>query len=507
MERTLIAPGVHLSCDPASKFNRCRISIHFAFPAQRKTATAHALLPLVMERGYADCPDMTRLTKKLAKLYGADLTVDARPMGCNHNLCVSVTGIKDAFALEGEALTAEYTKIALGAALHPYFVDGCFDPQAVSIEKQMLKKGLEDEINDKRIYCLHQANREFFGDSPAGVRQEGYLEEVDGLTPAMLTDAYQQMLRTANIELLVLGCNAAQTAAIRDALLAELACIDRAPLPLVENMAMPTIAPVHKTENYDMVQAKLCMLFTLGQPMQPQQLAAVRLAMALYGGSVTSRLFLNVRERDHLCYYCSSSFQSFTGSMAVNSGVEHADAARAEQAILKELADLCDGPITDEELEDDLLLIRLNNNYQRSRKIYGVQAASVSADLRDESLAAAQHEVQSGWQASGIACLVKEATASADTTAPTVETAKNQVIDVRTEIVADGGTADVVMCPLRRPLRRLPALSQREGDGGRGHGRRQRQVLRPHRYPPDRGLFQGGLCSVPPQRAVGGDEL
>ena len=96
------------------------------------------------------------------------------------------------------------------------------------------------------------------------------------------------------------GCDAAQTAAIRDALLAELACIDRAPLPLVENMAMPAIAPVHKTENYDMVQAKLCMLFTLGQPMQPQQLAAVRLAMALYGGSVTSRLFLNVRERDHL---------------------------------------------------------------------------------------------------------------------------------------------------------------------------------------------------------------
>ena len=110
MERTLIAPGVHLSCDPASKFNRCRISIHFAFPAQRKTATAHALLPLVMERGYADCPDMTRLTKKLAKLYGADLTVDARPMGCNHNLCVSVTGIKDAFALEGDALTAAQKK-------------------------------------------------------------------------------------------------------------------------------------------------------------------------------------------------------------------------------------------------------------------------------------------------------------------------------------------------------------------------------------------------------------
>ena len=209
---------MHLSCDPASKFNRCRISIHFAFPAQRKTATAHALLPLVMERGYADCPDMTRLTKKLAKLYGADLTVDARPMGCNHNLCVSVTGIKDRFALEGEALTREYAALALGTAFHPYFVGGVFDPEAVTIEKQMLKKALEDEINEKRIYCQRQANREFFGSSPAGIRQEGYLDEVDGLTPETLTEAYREMLRTASIELLVLGCGEAETEQVKQAL-------------------------------------------------------------------------------------------------------------------------------------------------------------------------------------------------------------------------------------------------------------------------------------------------
>ena len=159
MKRTQIAPGVHLSYDAAQKFNRCRISIHFAFPARRETATAHALLPLVMERGYADCPDMTQLTKKLARLYGADLTVDARPMGCSHNLCVSITGIKDQFALEGEKLTQEYAALALGTAFHPYFVGGTFDPEAVGIEKQMLKKALEDEVNDKRLYCQRQANR------------------------------------------------------------------------------------------------------------------------------------------------------------------------------------------------------------------------------------------------------------------------------------------------------------------------------------------------------------
>lgn len=173
-----------------------------------------------------------------------------------------------------------------------------FDPEAVGIEKQMLKKALEDEVNDKRLYCQRQANREFFGDSPAGVRQEGYLEEVDGLTPEALTEAYYEMLRTANIELIVLGCDEASTTAVKDALLMELSAIDRAPLPRAENITMPRREPVRKVEHFDTTQAKLCMLFTLGQPMQPEQLAAVRLAMALYGGSVTSRLFLNVRERD-----------------------------------------------------------------------------------------------------------------------------------------------------------------------------------------------------------------
>ena len=351
MERTLIAPGVHFLTDPAEKFNRCRISLHFAFPAKRETATAHALLPLVMERGYADCPDMTELTKKLARLYGADLTVDGRGQGLNRNLCISMTGIKDRFALAGEQLTREYADLVLGVAFRPYLVDGLFDAHAVEIEKTMLQKSLEDEINDKRIYCMRQALREFYGDSPAAVRQEGYLDEVPGLTAAAVTAAYREMLRTAHIELVVLGCGE-HTPQVVDALLAQLKGIERAPAPLYEMCYMPAQPAAHKAERFDMVQAKLCMVFTQNQPMDVDQMAAYRLAMALFGGSVTSRLFLNVREKQNICYYCSSSFQSFTGSMTVNSGIEPANAHLAEQAILHELQDLCAGNITDEELED-----------------------------------------------------------------------------------------------------------------------------------------------------------
>lgn len=349
MKRENLAPGVFLNTLDAQKFNRCRITIRFQYPACRETATASAVLPLVLERCCADYPDMTLLSRRLAKLYGADLSVDNSTNGANRVLTVSVTGIKDEFALEGEDLTAEYADLVFGVAFRPYLVNGRFDEEALAIERGKLRQQLQAEVNDKRLYCVRQARRRFFGDSLAGVERDGYLEEVDGVTPQLLTQVYEEMLCRASIEVTAIG---AKDETVRRLLLAALEGRRRdwqAPLP---GLFMPRRQPDHQVETMDMVQAKLCLLFTAGRCTGAQEIAASRLAMALYGGSVTSRLFLNVREKQSLCYYCSSSYTSVTGCMMVDSGVEPANARKAEAAILKELAQLCDGPITDEEMED-----------------------------------------------------------------------------------------------------------------------------------------------------------
>lgn len=349
MKRENLAPGVFLNTLDAQKFNRCRITIRFQYPACRETATASAVLPLVLERCCEDYPDMTLLSRRLAKLYGADLSVDNSTNGANRVLTVSVTGIKDEFALEGEDLTAEYADLVFGVAFRPYLVNGLFDEEAVAIERGKLRQQLQAEVNDKRLYCVRQARRRFFGDSLAGVERDGYLEEVDGVTPQLLTQVYEEMLCRASIEVTAIG---AKDETVRRLLLAALEGRKRdwqAPLP---GLFMPRRQPDHQVETMDMVQAKLCLLFTAGRCTGAQEIAASRLAMALYGGSVTSRLFLNVREKQSLCYYCSSSYTSVTGCMMVDSGVEPANARKAEAAILKELAQLCDGPITDEEMED-----------------------------------------------------------------------------------------------------------------------------------------------------------
>lgn len=349
LQRECLAPGVHLNCIPADKFNRCRISLHFRFPASREKATDQALLPLVMDRGYAACPDMTQLSRKLARLYGAALSVETSMQGASRVLSVSITGIKDRFALNGEALTAEYAAIAFGVAFEPCFENGCFSREAVEIEKTTLARQLESEINDKRLYCVRQARRKFFGDSPAGIERDGYLADLPAVTCESLTAVYQEMLRTAQLDVICLG---ADEAVVRRMILEKLAGIQREPAQLENYLYMPAQPTEHFREEMDLVQAKLCMMFTWNQCAKPEQLNAFRLAMSVFGGSATSRLFLNVREKQSLCYYCASRFASPTAFMMVDSGVEPANAEKAEQAILKELENLVNGPITEEELEN-----------------------------------------------------------------------------------------------------------------------------------------------------------
>ena len=336
MERKQLAPGVFITSMSAAKFNRCRITIHLRFPAKRETATDAAVLALVLERGYAACPDMTALSRRLAELYGADLGVDLSSAGPDRVLSADICGIKDTYALAGENLTDAYADIVFGTIFDPYLVDGIFDPEAVRIET---------ETQARRL-----ARRKFFGNSPAGIELGGYPGELVNVTPASLKAEYDRILSTASIDVMVQGVDEARVA---DLLLRKLESIRRDPQPFALPMAMPRTPLRHfKEEIPGLTQAKLCMLFTTGGESDPPSVSILRVAMSVLGGSATSRLFRNVREKQSLCYYCGSAAQRSTGVMMIDSGVEPGKEQQAEAAILAELEGLKNGPITQEEMDD-----------------------------------------------------------------------------------------------------------------------------------------------------------
>lgn len=101
---------------------------------------------------------------------------------------------------------------------------------------------------------------------------------------------------------------------------------------------------------------------------------------------------------------------------------------------------------TNEAVSDSLIAIQLNNNFQKSKKIYGVQANAVAFDIAEENLSTALAMVREGLQYSALACLAHEGTADTDSTAITTGAgAVAKLINLRKQIKDAHGKANYAL--------------------------------------------------------------
>ena len=102
---------------------------------------------------------------------------------------------------------------------------------------------------------------------------------------------------------------------------------ERAPLARPEKGNAPA-QPRRVEEALDVTQGKLAMGFRTCIDAWDEDYPALMLLNAVYGGTTTSKLFLNVRERLSLCYYASSGLMKYKDVMLVSSGVSSPGWAR-----------------------------------------------------------------------------------------------------------------------------------------------------------------------------------
>ena len=378
MDRRLIAPNAHITVLPNEKFKRNRISINLIVPNAREKATMYALMPGLMERAYEDYPDMQVFSRKLNRMYAAQLSVGTAVIGANRCMRFTVQGIKNEYCINNEDLMAQLCDVLLGVIFRPCLEDGAFVSDWLEVEKFKLREDIEGEINDKRGYCVKNARRKFFGDGINGVERMGYLEEIDGITPQMLYNCYKEMLDNAVVEILITANNP-------DSAVEKLTQAFSYNRPAAAEVLPVTAVEAKEaeffTESMDTTQGKVCLVYTTKRLLTEDERYHMLVASALYGGTASSRLFKNVREKQSLCYYCAAGFNGFTSSMSVDSGVEHHNTQRTIDAVQVELKNMIEGEITDEEIRQTKLIIinSLKSNYDG---LHGLEAWYLNEAIR-----------------------------------------------------------------------------------------------------------------------------
>jgi predicted Zn-dependent peptidase len=351
--RKQIMPDAHLTCVKTEKFKTCCLSINLITKLDRETASKNALLPRVLLRGTASHPDMESINSYLDALYGARLVPMVRKKGEMHCVGFLADFIDDDFVPQGENILEKTAALLGETLLSPNTHGGLLLSEYVDSERKNLIDDIKAGINDKRTYALDRLFELMCEDEAFGANKLGDEQHAEAITALALTKHYKSLIASSRVEIFYCGAHEAERveAAVRGAL-STLPRNGSAEQPVTAvRLSASSEEPKSYTDTLEVSQGKLTLGFRLGKSMLSPNYAALMVFNAVFGGSVTSKLFANVREKLSLCYYASSVIEKHKGIMAVASGVEFSRFDEARREILAQLDAIKNGDITDWELQ------------------------------------------------------------------------------------------------------------------------------------------------------------
>lgn len=346
MIREMLTDRVALNRIETGKFKSNFLSIAFTVPFEKTAAAKNALLLKILKRGTKSYPDMIALSKKLESLYSADIYTKTACFGETQLLQFSLDALDNRFALEDTDILGEGIRVLGEIIFSPMTENGAFKQSYFESEKRNLLDDIHAEINNKSKYAMLRLSENMFAKERYRISSLGDAETVEQFSNADIYAQYLHILNSASIEITFVGKT--DTEKLKTALLAMLEQYNPSKTIMTGTEVVRRAKTVHyKREQCVGKQGNLVLGFRTGTVLADGDYPKMALLSELYGGSATSMLFMNVREKMSLCYYCTSIPEAVKGVMFVRAGIENKNYEKALDAILVQLSLLQSGDFDD----------------------------------------------------------------------------------------------------------------------------------------------------------------
>ena len=348
LETTQLLPGIQLYTFRDDRFKQGALSIQFVRPMKKEEAAENALLPAVLLRGTEKYPDLRTITLRLDDLYGASVSALVRRIGDYQTTGFYCNFMEDKFALDGDEILRPMLEFVFQLLLEPVTENGGFSSDFVESEKKNLISTIEAEKNDKRVYASGQLMKIMCREDSFGLPRLGDVEDVQKISAQSLYGHYRKVLAESPVQMFYVGSAPGETVA--KILKQQFEKLERNPASLSPQSAFAGGEGAHEVQSMDIAQAKLCMGFVTPVTNRCKDFPAMQVMNSLFGGGMTSKLFMTVREKMSLCYYIGSAYYGSKGIVTVSAGIDADKESITRQEILAQLDACRNGDITKEEL-------------------------------------------------------------------------------------------------------------------------------------------------------------
>ena len=374
-------PGITLRCCRDTRFKQGCLSFQIIRPMNTGENAMNALLPSVLLRGTNRHGDLRAITNRLDELYGASVSAVVRRVGDYQTTGLYCGFMDDRFALPGDRVLAPVLEFLEELLLDSPLENGGFLPAYVESEKKNLIATIESELNDKRAYAMGRLLKTMCREDTFGLPRLGETEQVAAIDPVGLYEHYCRILRESPIQLFYVG--SAQPEQVAELVKPLLFRLERNYVNLSPQTGFHSCEGGDLTETMEVSQGKLCMGFVTPVTNRTEEFPAMQILNTVFGSGMTSKLFMNIREKMSLCYSIGSGYYGTKGIVTVSAGIDFDKEELTRQEVLRQLEACKAGDISEEELTAarEAILSSLRTTHDSPSAIEGYYATAALSGM------------------------------------------------------------------------------------------------------------------------------
>lgn len=352
--RIELVKGVNLNIIPSKQFKTTRIFISFIKNIESKKELAErALLANYLEMCSQNYPTQIDIARKLSQMYGASFGSSVDRRGNYQLINFSIDYIEGKYLVGNEDLLSEVIEFLKEIIFNPLKVgeNKNFDEETFTRQKNNTITYLKSIKEDKQAYATAKLRKLYFDNEIQQVPSFGESEDVEKLTISDLMDAYQKMLNTDRVEIMISGdVNTDEVVNKFSVLPFKARNISRVSMSYTQEIKQEIVTQI---DEEPLSQSKFDMAFRLPVVYRGDLHYAALVFNSLFGGSALSLLFTVVREKMSMAYYANSNFDPFRQLLVVQTGISYTNKDKVQELILEQLERLRKGDFEDELLEQN----------------------------------------------------------------------------------------------------------------------------------------------------------
>lgn len=331
------------------KFKSIYFSLNFTMPVNKKQISENSLLSAILGKSCEKYKTQKEIQKYLYSLYGANFDMGIEKFGDLYNIEFRCECINKEFLPDKEDVVDDVLEFLYNIIYKPNINNNTFDKEIVQREKEFILNKIREVKDDKLRYGIRKMEELMCKNEPFCTYVYGDEADVLNITEEDLYRRYEEILNNSAITVIVSG-NLSGYEDIEtkinniflDKLSSKLDYKD-----LIYNKK-------EKHEKEEIVESQETTQSVLVYGLRINNISfsdfyKLSVYNALLGGTPSSKLFQNFREKESLAYTVRSRYYRFKDIIIIYAGIQKENYEKAKVVLENEINLIREGNVTDEE--------------------------------------------------------------------------------------------------------------------------------------------------------------